>query len=114
MMFPHTITIYHHSIENGEDKYERTILEGFYWNGSKSLTAADKGADSEKTTTIISNPENAHKYGAEWMIQPNDMIFFGEGKDIASFREIRNAVTVTGIAVNVCNSDVDNIVITGK
>lgn len=48
------------------------------------------------------------------MIQPNDMILFGEGEDITSFREIRNAVTVTGIAVNVCNSDVDNIVITGK
>lgn len=114
MMFPHTITIYHHSTENGEDRYSKTVLKGFYWNAGKSLTGADKGAESEKATTIISNPENAHKYGTEWIIHLDDMVLLGEGKDITSFREIENAVTVIGIAVNVCGSDVDNIVITGK
>lgn len=114
MMFPHTVTIYHHSTENGEDKYIKTVLEGFYWNDKISLAAGNKGAESEKATTIISSPENAAKYGTDWTVQVNDMVRLGKGDDIKSFKELNGAVTVTGIAVNVCGSDVDNVVITGK
>lgn len=114
MMFPHTITIYHHSIENGEDKYDKTVLGGFYFNSAKGVSKDGKGISNDNATTIISNVENAHKYGTEWMIQPNDMVLLGVGNDITSFRELQNAFTVIGVAENVCGSDVDNIVITCK
>lgn len=114
MMFPHTITIYHHSIKNGEDKYDKTILEGFYFNAEKGISKDGKGVGNDNSATIISNAENARKYGIEWIIQPKDMVLLGEGKDITSFRELQNAFTVTGVAENVCGSEVDNIVITGK
>lgn len=113
-MFPHTITIYHHSIENGEDKYIKYILSGFYWNDEKSLSAADKGIKSTKEATIISNPENARKYGTEWNILPGDRVLLGIGENITSFKDLKEAVTVIGVAANVCNSDVDNVVIRGK
>ena len=114
MMFPHTITIYHHSVENSEDKYNKTVLDGFYFNSAKGTAKDGKGAGNDNTATIISNVENARKYGTEWIIQPKDMVLLGEGKDITSFRELQNAFTVTGVAENVCGSEVDNIVITCK
>lgn len=113
-MFPHTVTIYHHSTENGRDKYSFIVKEGFYWNDKISLAVGNKGAETEKATTIISSPENAAKYGTEWTVQVNDMVMLGKGGEIKSFKELNGAVTVTGIAVNVCGCEVDNVVITGK
>lgn len=112
-MFPHTITIYHHEIINGVDSYTKTVLSGFYYNGGKSLSGTDKGIDSKGKVTIISNAENAHNFGVSWTVGIKDKIVVGVGDDIRSFKELDNAVTVMDVAVNVCNCDVDNIVISG-
>mgnify|MGYP000822708212 CR=1 FL=1 len=112
-MFPHTITIYHHDIINGVDNYKKTVLDGFYYSGGKTLSGTDKGIDSKGKVTIISNAENAHNFGVSWTVSVKDRIVIGVGKDIKSFKELGDAITVTDVAVNVCNSDVDNIVISG-
>ena len=112
-MFPDKITIYHHDIVNNEDVYQKTTVNGFYWNESTALDDANKGIKSKKQVTIISSPENAHTYGSEWTVCIDDVIVKGKGGAITSLKEVENGVTVKGVAVNVCNSDVDNIVITG-
>lgn len=112
-MFPHTITIYRHSTENGTDVYTKQVLDGFYAVVNKSLTTDQKGVEHNKPSVIISSPEKAQKYGTEWTVQGKDKIIIGEGADITSFMDIPEAITVTGIEVNVIGSAVDNVTITG-
>lgn len=112
-MFPHTITIYHHDIINGADRYSKTVLSGFYVMQGKTVSDTQKGVDSKSQTTIISNAENAHFYGGKWTVSINDKVVLGVGKDIKSFRELKDCIAVSDIEINVCGSDVDNIVITG-
>lgn len=112
-MFPHAITIYRHDIINGADCYSKNILSGFYVMQGKTVSDTQKGVDSKGQTTIISNVENARSCGDKWTVSINDRIVLGVGKDIKSFRELKDCITVSGIEINVCGSDVDNIVITG-
>lgn len=112
-MFPHTITIYHHEIVNNADTYQRTVLSGVYWYGGTSLSSSNKGIDSKGKVNIITNVENARNYGAGWTVNIGDKVVLGEGGEITSLKSLINAITVTDIAVNVCNSDVDNITIAG-
>lgn len=112
-MFPHTITVYHLDKADGRDRYIKTVLDGWYWNSEKALQKDNKGILSTKPTTIVSDVKNARNFGTEYEICDNDRIILGTGDDIASFKELKNAVTVKDIAVNICNSEVDNIVITG-
>lgn len=112
-MFPHTITIYRHSIENNQDVYSKQVIKGFYAVVNKTLSADQKGVESTKPSVIISNPENARKYGVEWTVQGKDRIIIGVGGDITSFNDIPEAIKVTGIEANVIGSDVDNVTITG-
>ena len=112
-MFPHTITIYRHSIVNNQDVYTKQTLSGFYIMPSKSFTSGDKSLEKTTPTTIVSNPENALKYGTEWDIQAGDRIVKGVGGDITALKQLINAIEVTSVQENVCGSAVDNIVITG-
>ena len=112
-MFPHTITVYHHDIIDGTDSYKKTVLSGFYYSDGKSIAGTVKGVDSKSKAIIISNAENARNFGVSWTVAIKDRIVIGEGKDISSFKELDNAITVTDVVVNVCGSEVDNIVISG-
>lgn len=113
-MFPHTITIYRHSIENGADIITRQIVKGVYWYGGTGTTPSGKGVTEENSATVITSPETAGKYKSSWDIQPKDRILQGEGPEITGFREIPAALTVLRVEENICNSTVDNITITAK
>ena len=113
-MFPHTITIYRHSIENGSDVIERQIVKGVYWYGGEGITAAGKGTAEENSATIISSPETTAQYGSSWTISPKDRILKGEHPEITALRDIPAALTVTGVEDNRCGGTVDNITITAR
>ena len=107
-MFNDIITIYKHSISNGADVYSRSVIKGVYVMGGRALADSSKGIESRATTTIITNPENAQKYGSQWTLDINDKIVIGEGGTITTLKGL-NALSVTSVSVNVCGSDVDNI-----
>ena len=113
-MFPNTITIYRHNVLDGADVYEKQILNGFYWYGKAVQSATDKGVENSAQITVVSSPKMAQSYGDKWTVQVGDIIIKGKGDDIKSLRELSNQHIVDGVEVNVCSSDVDNIVISGK
>lgn len=113
-MFPHTITIYRHSIEDGADVIRRQILNGVYWYGGTGTASTGKGMAYDDYATIITSPETAAQFGSGWDIEPKDRIMKGENPNITSLSEIPAALTVFGIADNRCGSTVDNITITAR
>ncbi|MBP3446220.1 MAG: hypothetical protein J6K64_02985 [Clostridia bacterium] len=115
-MFPHTITIFHHTASGGEDVYTRKVVEGVYWHGSTGISRDGKGQESTDSITVISSPENASTYGRKWSVQKGDKVVKGACGDISSFKELnsKEVITVMSVADNRCNSSVDNITITGK
>lgn len=126
-MFPHTITIYHHSIVNGADVYTMTVLSGCYWMHSASRSGAGKGTEETDSYTIILSPEQTAKYGSAWKVYPGDRVIKGFGneafsgecivgtaivgkKTITSWKELTGDVMVVkAIEENICGSNVDNI-----
>lgn len=114
-MFPHIITIFHHNIINGADTYTRQVVYGVYWYGSTGISSGDKGAKSSDNITVITSPENARNHGKTWTVESGDRIVKGVCGDISSFKELngKDVITVMSVAVNILNSDVDNITITG-
>ena len=113
-MFPHTITIYRHSVEQGADKITRQIVKGVYWYGGEGITTSGKGTTESNSATIISSPEAAGQYKSSWDIKPKDRILKGECPEINSLKEIPAALTVISVDENICGSSVDNITITAK
>lgn len=113
-MFPHTITIYRHSIENGADKITRQIVTGVYWYGGEGVTASGKGTVEDNSATIITSPETTAQYKGGWTIEPKDRILKGEGPEITGLKEIPAALIVARVDENICGSTVDNITITAR
>lgn len=113
-MFPDTITIYRHSIINGADIYDKEILSGFYWYGKTIQNTANKGTESVSEITVVSGPEMAKAFGEKWTTQIGDIIIKGKGNDISSLKELTESHKIYAVNVNVCNSDVDNIVLNVK
>ena len=113
-MFPHTITIYRHKVENGADVITRQIVKGVYWYGGAGITPSGKGLTEENSTTIIASPETTGQYNSGWDIQPKDRILKGEHPEITGLKEIPAALTVQRVDENICGSAVDNITITAK
>ena len=113
-MFPHTITIYRHSVENGADVYTRQVVKGVYWYGGQGISQDGKGATEETPVTIITSPETAAQYGDGWTIVPKDRVMKGVHPEITAFRDIPAAPTVVGVEDNRCGSAVDNITIKAK
>lgn len=113
-MFPHTITIYRHSVENGADVITRQIVKGVYWYGGTGITTSGKGTAEDNTATVITSPETANQYGAGWDVKPNDRIMKGEHPDITTLKDIPAALTVKKVDDNIIGSAVDNITITAK
>ena len=113
-MFPHTITIYRHRVENGADIITRQIVKGVYWYGGTGITPSGKGTTEENSATIITSPETAAQYKNGWDIEPKDRILKGEHPEIKSLKEILAALTVLKVDENICGSTVDNITIMAK
>ena len=128
-MFPHTITIYHHFVENGVDNYQSTVLSGCYWYGKASIVGAGKGTENTGSCTVVVSPEQTAKFGETWEVRPGDRIVLGNdclvgrcisglatvgGKAIKSLKELpRDAMTVKAVDINICGSSVDNVTLTG-
>lgn len=113
-MFPDTITIYRHSIENGEDLYQKQVKDGFYWNVKNKRVNESKGAVSESELTVISSPKRAFDYEKSWNVKVGDIIIKGKGDNISTLKELDNYFTVFSVEENLCGSVADNIVISGK
>ena len=130
-MFPHTITIFHHSIEKGEDVYTKTVLRGCYWMHNASRGGIGKGTEKTDSYTVILSPEQTRKYGSVWKVCPGDRVIKGYdnvaivGDSIAgvavigrvpitAWKEIKGDVMVVkAVEENICGSSVDNITLIG-
>lgn len=108
-MFPHVITIYRHSVENGADKYRRQTVRDVYWYGRRGVTISGKGLQAANFVTVVSSPEQAAAFGTSWNVILGDRLIRGEGSDITSWKDLKNSVTVIRIEDNRCGGSVDNI-----
>ena len=113
-MFPHTITIYRHRVENGADVITRQIVKGVYWYGGTGITASGKGTTEESSVMIIASPETTAQYKDGWTIEPKDRVLKGEHPEINGLKDIPAALTVLKVDENICGSTVDNITISAK
>ena len=113
-MFPHTITIYRHTVADGKDVFVRQTVSGVYWYGSTGLIGSGKGAETDGNVTVITSPALAATYGTGWTCLPGDRIMKGIGKDITSWKQLSDGRTVLGVEESICGSPVDCVTISGK
>ena len=113
MMFPHTITIYHHTVDDGVDIYTKNEVPGWYWMQTISTVGAGKGAERSNTYKLVASPLTTSQYGVYWDVYVGDRVVKGFGPDIASWKELKDAMVVGSIEVNICGSSVDNITLNG-
>ena len=130
-MFPHTITIFHHSVVNGADVYNMTVLNGCYWIHNASRGGAGKGIEKTDSYTVILSPEQTAKYGSVWNVYPGDRVIKGIGngaisgecivgaaivdkQPVTSWKDLKGDVMVVKtVEENICGSSVDNITLIG-
>lgn len=113
-MFPHTITIYHHSVVNGTDVYSRTEVSGWYWNRKVAQTGSGKGTERADTYMVVASQATTALYGDSWSVNVGDRVVKGSGPDITSWKDLKGDVmTVKAIEENICGSGVDNITLIG-
>lgn len=113
-MFPHSITIYKHSIIDGEDVYFMQCVDGFYWQEKTNLNNKDKGSENTGEITVISSLRNAQSFNDKWNVDIGDIIIKGKGNHITSLKEPDTYYKVNAVSFNVCGSLVDNIVVNAK
>ena len=113
-MFPHTITIYHHFVEDGKDVYNRTEVDGWYWMHTASSTASGKGTERTDSYKLVSSQLTASNYGFTWDVYVGDRVVKGSAPDITSWKDLKGEVMVVkAIEENICGSRVDNITLVG-
>ena len=113
-MFPHTITIFHHSVVDGTDVYTRTEIPGWYWSRKAGQTGSGKGTERTDSYTVIASPETTALYGNTWSVQTGDRAVKGSAPEITSWKDLKGDVmTVKAIEENICGSGVDNITLIG-
>ena len=113
-MFPHTITIYHHSVVDGTDVYNRTELKGCYWNHKASKAGSGKGTEKTDSYMVVVNPELTSLYGVTWSVFTGDRAVKGSAPDITSWKDLKGDVmTIKVVEENICGSSVDNITLIG-
>ena len=113
-MFPHTITIFHHSVVNGTDVYSRTEVPGWYWSHKAAQAGSGKGTEKADSYTVIASPETTALYGDSWSVTTGDRVVKGSAPDITSWKDLKGDVmTVQAVEENICGSSVDNITLTG-
>ena len=113
-MFPHTITIYHHFIENGADVYDKKEVPGWYWMQTKSNTGVGKGTERSDTYKVVASRLTTSHYRDTWDVYVGDRIVKGSAPDITSWKDLKGDVMVVkAIEENICGSGVDNITLIG-
>jgi hypothetical protein len=112
-MFPHTITIFHHFIEDGVDVYVKKEVPGWYWMQTKSNTAAGKGTERSDTYKIVASQLTTSNYGVTWDVYVGDRVVKGSAPDITSWKDLKDYMVVKAIEENICGSGVDNITLIG-
>lgn len=113
-MFPHTITIYHHSVVSGTDVYDRTEVSGWYWNRKAGQTGSGKGTEKTDSYMVVASPETTAQYGDLWSVKVGDRAVKGSAPDISSWKELTGDVMVVkAIEENIFGSGVDNITLLG-
>ena len=113
-MFPHTITIFHHSVVNGADVYSRTEVSGCYWNRKAGQTGSGKGTEKTDSYMVVASPETTALDGDTWSVNTGDRVVKGSAPDITSWKDLKGDVmTVKAIEENICGSSVDNITLIG-
>ena len=112
-MFPHTITIYHHFIEDGVDVYSRKEVPGWYWMHTASNTGAGKGVERTDSYKLVASPLTTSQYGLTWDVYVGDRIVKGSAPDITSWKDLKDFMVVKAVEENICGSGVDNITLIG-
>ena len=114
MMFPHTITIYHHFIENGVGVYVKKEVPGWYLMRKASSTVAGKGTERADAYKLIASPLATSLCGVTWDVYLGDRVVIGSAPDITSWKDLKGDVMVVkDIEENICGSGVDNITLIG-
>ena len=62
MMFPHTITIFRHFVENGADVYDKKEVPGWHWEHTASNTGSGKGTERSDTYKAVASPLTTSQY----------------------------------------------------
>lgn len=142
-MFPHTITIFHHSVVNGTDVYSRTEVPGCYLTKTASRAGSGKGTEKTDSYMVVASPEATTLYGNTWRVFTGDRIVKSDAlfgsipsfagvavagstvcgetaygaslyQDIRSWKDLPdNVMIVKAIEENICGSSVDNITLIG-
>ena len=112
-MFPHTITIYHHFVEDGVDVYSKKEIPGWYWMQTKSNIGSGKGAEKTDSYKVVASPLTTSQYGLTWDVYVGDRVVKGSAPDINSWKELKDAMVVKAVEENICGSSVDNITLIG-
>lgn len=114
MMFPHTITIYHHFIEDGVDFYDKKEVPGWYWMHTATNTGVGKGTERSDTYKIVACQATTSLYKDTWDVYVGDRVVKGSAPDITSWKDLKGDVMVVkAIEENICGSGVDNITLIG-
>ncbi len=117
-MYPHSITIFHKNYDKATDKetYERQVVDGVYWYGSKKVSIQGLGVVNSDSITICIPSENIPTIGLK--IAKKDIVVLGKIEtEITSISELSNyedKITVSSIDNNTIGSLVDNILIVGE
>ena len=112
-MFPHTITIFHHSVVNGADVYSRTEIPGWYWVHTAANTGAGKGTERSDTYKVVASQLTTANYGVTWDVNVGDRVVKGSAPDITSWKDLKEFMVVKAIEENICGSGVDNVTLIG-
>ena len=112
-MFPHTITIYHHFVEDGVDVYDKREVPGWYWMHTASNSGAGKGTERTDSYKLVASQATTSQYKVTWDVYVGDRVVKGSAPDITSFKDLNNAMVVKAIEENICGSSVDNITLIG-
>ena len=113
-MFPHTITIFHHFVENGVDVYVKKELSGWYWMHTASNTGIGKGTEKTDTYKLVASQATTAQYGIYWDVYVGDRVVKGSAPNITSWKDLKGDVMVVkAIEENICGSGVDNITLIG-
>ena len=112
-MFPHTLTIYHHFVEDGVDVYDKKEVPGWYWMHTAANAGTGKGAERADTYKIVACQATTSQYGLTWSVNVGDRVVKGSAPDITSWKDLKDAMVVKAIEENICGSGVDNITLIG-
>ena len=91
-MFPHTVTIYNRYKDGTIEKWQRTVLSGVFWNGSKGVVMRKTGTASADGLQLIIpfSADVSRGYlkpkefadledkTGHWTLAPKDMVILGK------------------------------------